>query len=262
MNKCVYTTIEYFPKSFNNESINVGFIFHDVTSGVIKFKKISNKKRLQSFDDEIDLDDFNFLMDNFENFITKPFNIKSNNNDKRVNDEKYLESIQNMFLNEFRFNKINYIMSDDVDKDYNDLIKLSLYYDLEKKNRPKKDEIERIVKKNIKQALLNSNREFKESYTLENVSVGEPIKVDFSFENKCIKILDVKSEAFTSKINTAKVWCYNANELRDANIKLIIIIPNEIVTEQEKAYLRILQKANPKIYLMNDLSNIGTALLS
>ena len=101
MAKCVYTTIEYFPKIFTNESINVGFIFHNVTDGTIKFVRAKNKKRIISFDDELLFDDYNMMMDAFEDFIIKPFEktIFFTPDSDLCHNENYLKSIKNNFLN-------------------------------------------------------------------------------------------------------------------------------------------------------------------
>ena len=258
MGRIVYTTIEYYPKSFNDESINVAFVFHNVEKGEIKFQVINNKKRLKSFDDEIDIIDFNYIMKNFEIFIKEPFQITifNNNLNEICFNEYYIESIQNMFLNEFRFGKIHHMDSVNPEQDYNDFVKISLYYDLDKKERPQKDEIERIIKNRIKQKLKENSVLFYESSVIENVSYGEPIKVDFYYNNKCIKFLDTKLDSFTTKINTAKVWYFNTLELRKNDIDTIFIILNQTSTPEERAYIDILKEANPSIYYYNDIEEI------
>ena len=260
---CVYTTIEYFPKSFNSESINVGFVFHNVTEGTIKFLKAKNKKRITSFDDELDIEDYNMMMNAFENFIKKPFkhNLFKEYDDIRCHDENYLKSIKHNFLNEFRFSNVFKINSNNPLKDFEDYSKIFLYFDFEKKDRLKEQDISKILRKQIKQQLAAINISYDESFSAKEISeYGEPMKVDFKIGNKVyIKILDIRSDSF-SKINTAKIWTFNKRYFDKNNLTLIFAITSMPETEEERAYYNILKMTDAPIYSINELDKLVSSI--
>ena len=257
MCKCAYTTIEYYPKSFNNESINVAIVLHDATSGKLYFKKAKNKKRIISFDDELNVEDFDFAMRNFERFLNKPFahNLFNTKIDK-CKDIHYLNSVNNAFLNEYRMSKISYIETETPSEMFEEISKLVLYFDYEKENRPKKEEIDRIIRKTIKSMLNDKRISFEEAYGIPEIGFGEPIKVDFKIGNTFIKVLDMKMDAYTNRINSAKVWAINNDYFEDHNFKLIIALNGKAETDQERAYLNILKKYNVNFCYLNDLDSI------
>ena len=249
INECVYTTIEYYPKSFNDESINVAFVFHNATQGKLFFIRAKNKKRVMSFDDEMTANEYDMIMDTFE--ITL-FNQTNN----IVFDSNYLKSLNNFFLNEFKFSKISKINSENVEQDMNDLLKLVLYYDFEKKDRLKPDVIEKILKRNIYQQLSYKNMEFDVDYLVNDFGYGEQIKVDFKIGDTYIKILNLKANAYTLKINTAKTWAFNKSYFDKKNKKLVFAITTEPVTDPEKTYIDILRSTNAEIYYMDQIMDI------
>lgn len=254
MCKCAYTTIEYYPKSFNNESINIAFILHDATTGKLFFKKIKNKKRVLNFDDELDSKDFDFVIGSFERFLKKPFDIDSSDN--RINDINYLNSIGNAFLNEFRLSNIQLIESNEPYETFEEMSKLVLYFDYEKESRPKKEEIDKIIKKTIKSYLCDKKVDFKESYDVNDITLGEPVKVDFKIGNTFIKVLDFKMDSYTSKINTAKIWAFNSYYFSSKEYNLIVALVGKAETQQEKTYLSILEQSNIKICYINELDSL------
>lgn len=259
MDKCVYTTIEYFPKVFTNESINVGFIFHNVTKGTIKFLKAKNKKRIISFDDELIFEDYIMLMDAFEDFIVEPFKttLFGEKNVLLCHNEDYLNSIKNNFLNEFRFSNIMKINSNDPLKDFEEYSKIYLYFDYEKKERLKDDDISRILRRQLKQQLSNINANYEEKFsTVKIAGYGEPMKLDFKIgENIYVKVLDIRSDSF-SKLNTAKIWAFNKQYFDNHNSILIFAITSKPESVEERAYYEILKATNAPIYTMNDLDQL------
>ena len=256
-NECVYTTIEYFPKSFNDESINVAFIFHDATEGKMYFYRAKNKKRITSFDDEMTMEEYEMLMDTFERFVTSPFKISLfNQHNNVVFDNNYLFSIKNSFLNEFRFSKISKIISENVKQDVENLLKLSLYYDFEKKDRLKPEMVEKVLRKNIIQQLQFNNKDYETDYAINDFGFGETIKVDFVFENTYIKILNLQSDKFTNKINTAKAWAFNKKYFDDRKKRIVFALPIEPSSDAENAYVKILRSTDAEVCYMDDISRI------
>ncbi len=260
MAKCVYTSIEYFPKCFSNESINVGFIFHNATEGSINFLRSKNKKRITSFDDELIYEDYNMLMDAFEEFITKPFKstLFSTNDDivKRFN-ENYLDSIKNCFLNEFRFSNIMKINSDNPLEDCKDYSKLYLYFDYDKKDRLSEENISKIVRKQLKRELSSMNVMYNEKVNVDGITeYGEPMKIDFKVGDEVyIKILDIRTDSFL-KLNTAKVWAFNKQYFDNKNLTLIFALTSKPETVEEHAYYDILEATKAPIYTLNELDKL------
>jgi len=259
-NICTYATIEYYPNNFNNESINVAFIFHNATKGTLKFVEAKNKKRIVSFDDELDIVTYNKIIDSIKNYILSPFdnNLFDNgkNYQKSINP-KYLETIKNYFLNEFRLSGITTIDTEDPEESEKELIQLTLYYDQEKENRPKEEDVVRILKKSIKQKFKMDSFEFEENCDVQNITEGENLRVDFKIGDFYIKVLNSKSEKYTQKINFAKAWCFNKNYFDRTNKQLAFALINKPENNVEETYLKILKQSGAKIFYLSDLNKLS-----
>ena len=264
-NICTYATIEYYPNSFNNESINVAFIFHNATKGTLNFVEVKNKRRIKNFDDELNIETYTKILTSIKNFICSPFDRNMFMDEKKESNKfkfDYLKSIQNHFLNEFRLSGITTINTENAEESEKDLCMMSLYYDMEKKDRPKSEDIARMLRKSIKQKLKMDEFSFEENHVVTDITNGEDLKIDFKIGDLYIKVLDSKSEKFGKKIDFAKVWCFNKNYFDESEKKLVFALLNKPESDAEEAYIKILKKSKANIFYLNDLNELSEYIKS
>ena len=56
MSKIEYAALKYYNNIISEECLYIGMLYHNLTTGKRDFRYISNFGRLQSFDDEADID--------------------------------------------------------------------------------------------------------------------------------------------------------------------------------------------------------------
>lgn len=98
MTEIQFCVLSYYPSIMNDENINVGFLFYNLDTKERYLYIFRNHKRLENFDDEIDVD---FLMAYLKG-------VKENWEDSLfgTGDNGSVESFIYSFGNELRFGKI------------------------------------------------------------------------------------------------------------------------------------------------------------
>ncbi len=250
-----YITIEYYPKTFNSEHINVAFAMHDPNTGEIMLNKAANIKRVTDFDDEIDASTFSAALDSVCEYIKKPFSMQADlfpeeNQAKRF-DEDYFNGIRRLFLNQFRFSKTFYCDPNDFGKSFALFEKVALYYDKDKKNRASKNEIITAMKLQLSDILRKSGKEYKETAKTNEMTFGEKLRFDYIIKNYVfVKVLNTFGSGDSNKIGSAKEWYFNSTYFAGDSRKLIIVIPDSDSNENSEdlmLIMKILEKADAKI---------------
>ena len=113
-------------------------LYHNLTTGKRDFRYISNFGRLQSFDDEADIDFIKAYLEGIKQ--------QGENNIFNYNDSFSIESFSKFYVNEFKFTDIT-IMEVDDNEDYVDnLTKMFLKFDFSKKQRLSKNEEKKYIR--------------------------------------------------------------------------------------------------------------------
>lgn len=195
-----YAALKYYNSSVSEECLYVGMLFNNLSQNKRIFKSIKNFKRLSSFDDEICIE---FFRDYLESIKTEVENsIFNYENIFNMND--YIKP----FVNELRFSTIKSEKTDDPDFVEN-MAKLFLKFDYEKKQRLKKDTEKKYIKRVLKASNVNYN---------EDPVIGkhhETIRFDLVTDNYGIKIFKFENKELSRLITNAKAWAYSAREMKD-----------------------------------------------
>lgn len=107
-----YAVLRYRPDLYSGESLNVGVVYHNLTTGERDFKLMKNFNRLWSFDDELDPE---FTFDSIEAFKNDWLTGNLLNNYTKLKD------YTKFFVNEFYFGKIK----DEKTENYSEFIQSS-----------------------------------------------------------------------------------------------------------------------------------------
>ena len=250
--KVKFTSLKYIPLSGNGEAINTAIILHDYVNGKLYFDKIKRHKRIQSFDDTLNLEVFKDTLEQIEYFIKKPFSQNLIDNKSNRYNPNYLIDISNMFLNEHRMGDIIPVYCDNVSQQFDELRSAFLYFDIEKENRPNKND----AIKTINTIYRSAKRDFQDlsiekDFSLDsNYTHGENIVFDYKIGDSYYKVIDLSADKYALKFMSVKSWIYNAKYLsKDENLKFILV--NENDSSEAQIIHEILKQEDKNIHVIN-----------
>lgn len=158
MTQIKYSVLRYTPNLVRAENIIVGVAIHVPEFKLAKFYKIKNYKRVSTFDDEYDKDYFAMVMESLEYEFTFDAECLDNNPLllNRISDADFLMLRTQSFANEFRFDSVNIVDSEenDLENDINDIVSLYLYYDNKRQDRITPQRAKSLLSKQVKAAGL------------------------------------------------------------------------------------------------------------
>lgn len=233
MGKIKYSILKYYNSTISEECLCVGILFHNLATDQRTFNFIKNFKRLESFDDEINIDFFKYYLSSIKSETEN--NIF--NHDVNFNIENYTKT----YVNELRFSKI-YTSDDPSENFIENTTKLFLKFDYAQKERLHKN-LEALYIRNI----LKENMV---PFTKKPVigTRNEKINFDYQTEEYAIKIFSFKEKNLNRLISNAKIWSYNAMELRGIK-KIIFLYDLDILDSSEfKIIIDILSENAYKLF--------------
>ena len=237
MSKIEYAALKYYNNIFSEECLYIGMLYHNLTTGKRDFRYISNFGRLQSFDDEADIDFIKAYLEGIKQQVE--------NNIFNYNDSFSIGSFSKFYVNEFKFTDIT-IMEVDDNEDYVDnLTKMFLKFDFSKKQRLSKNE----EKKYIRKILSSSNVEFSEPHV--SGVYNENVNFDYLIGNVAIKVFTFKEKSTIKLIPAAKQWAFSAEELKDRYKVIFLYDDDTDGTSDTKIVLQIL-KQHAEVYQIQD----------
>jgi hypothetical protein len=248
--KCV--NIQYTPKVFTGEKINVGVAFHNIDDNRLYFKKIRKTSRIKAFDDELDINEFKSMLRHIEEFIMRPF--RKNLFDEKVvrKDEDYLENASRMFLNKYQFSNIVTLYTETPEKDFDDYSSNILYYDLDKDKRPTNKQTASLMNKVIYSAIRKRSLEYKTN-PLFRETLGEIIRCDYKVKNKYFKAFNLDANNYNLKYNSAKTWYYNSRYFKDNEMELVFVLSRKPENSEEMIIRNILSESNSEVLYLDQL---------
>lgn len=217
MKKIEYAALKYYNSCISEECLYVGMLFNNITDNERKFISIKNFRRLSVFDDDINIDFFKDYLKSIKDEVeTNIFNYF-----KEFDMKEYIRP----FTNELKFSKITSVETDESDFMEN-ICKLYLKYDYDKKERLSKE----TEKHYIQRVLKSSNIPF----TREPIcgKHNEQIKFDFVTDDFVIKVFDFEDKDLTRIISSVKSWAYNAREMKEEK-KTIFLYDSDILGSEE-----------------------------
>lgn len=241
-----FSVLSYYPSFITNENINIGILFELPEVKDAFFYYTQKWDRIASFDDELNL---NFIKDYLRG-ISNEVSTNITNYQKGFAIEEYIK----FFVNEYKFSKIQLV---DVDKPY-DFIeqtkKVYLRFDFDKSERLTKTQEYNYISK----LLRVNNIAYKRDKIHGNYN--EKIKFDYTIGDYAVKLFTFEGKNLSYLISVAKLWAYNAWELKD-KYKTIFIYDKEMKdSEYFDIIINILNENAYKIMLFNEGIDFLTSL--
>lgn len=206
-----YSVLSYSPSTIVGERINIGIVFYNQTSDYCVFEHTKKWSRLQSFDDELNIDFMKCYLEGIKHQL-----------EPSVFDPKpmWRDVILN-YANEFRFSSITKVhLEEEFENFVEETKKIYLRFDYAKENRPKEFDQIRYFKKIFRSNNIPFSGHPVSGIYEDEISYDFTISLDertygvkyFNFEDKNIR------KMFTS----IRSWAQIANEM-DHNIKTVLI---------------------------------------
>lgn len=201
MYKIEYAALKYYNNVLTDECLYIGMLFHNLTTGERHFRHISDFNRFQRFDDEADINFVKTYLTGIKQQVEE--NIFNYDVDFKIAD------FTRIYVNEFRFSNVMVIEVEDNENYVEKLTKMYLKFDFKKNKRLSQAEEKKYIKK-----ILSSSHAAFSVPTISGV-FEENVKFDYIIGNVAIKIFSFKEKSPAKLISTAKVWSYNAEEVKD-----------------------------------------------
>lgn len=235
--KLMYAVCQYTPDVIRDESVNVALVVHspDPKYAFSDIFITQNIRRVQSFDDEFDMDYFNIVIDQFkEQFVVSPNDLLStlenyNSDSFSVFDDYFIENRAVYYVNEFQFKEKKTLIIEDTDiEEYcADLKATYLYYDLPKSKRIDANKVRSLLRKEIKNLKIESiDSKLEDMY-------GEKV-FDFENQNYLMKAITLDYK--------------NTNSLKK-EIKMLLadIVSNKDIIKKRKLIIVYKNSANQEL---------------
>ena len=238
-NKVEYAALKYYNNIISDECLYIGILFHNLTNGKRDFRHITNFKRLQSFDDEVDID-----------FIKAYLHgIKEQVEENLFNRNKFfsIKEFSRIYVNEMKFTKANIIQVNDNEDYVEKITKMYLKFDFNKETRLTKAE----EKKYIKKILISSFKKLS-SNKIEG-QYKENVTFDYVINNIAIKFFSFKGKDVSKLISSAKYWGFTAEELKDRyNIVFLYDSDNIEKSSFEENIVKNILAQYAKVFSLNE----------
>lgn len=233
-----YAVLRYSPSKIAGEAINLGIIFIGEKDEERVFANIQKWNRVKNFDDEINLDMVKLLIDQIKDDVEgtllnsrKPFEL-----------EQYVKN----YVNEFSFGEIERMPYESFNETKEQLKKLYLKFDFDKRMRLNKDEEKAI----IEHVISGSGLSFKRKVTVTD-DLTDTLVYDYMIGKYGIKFLNFDHKNLARMMQTVRSWawiCANSHKIQPVII-LNYTDENDGKGEQQmKSVHRILKSASQYVY--------------
>lgn len=202
-----FSILSYFPSVATGENINVGIVLHNKNNNMRLFHSMKNWRRLESFDDELDIE-------YMKNYLK---GIKAEVENNLFNDEYFsLENYTRGFVNELRFGEVCSAKTDDVNEFIDQTCKIYMRRDYEKRERLTRG----AEKKYLKSYMTGADI----VYSTDSIcgEDKEPITYDFRVGNYGFKLFSFEDKDPRRMLSSAKVWAYNAQSAGETMCTVIV----------------------------------------
>ena len=237
-----FSILSYYPSFLSNENVNLGILFNisDDASSFCKFEYIKNNwRRVEAFDDEANID--------FIKAVLKGISVDVEG--LKCEEEFEFEKYKKYFVNEFKFSNTQIAEVDELSQFIDATKKIQLRFEFPKEQRPNEDDIKKYIKGFIQSAKLK--------YSLNKPTIGiydENIIYDYLINDYAIKLFDLKEKHLSYLINNAKIWAYNANEIKGDYKSVFIydeedsdLVKDEGYAKNLKTIMKILSESAYKV---------------
>lgn len=245
-----YAVCQYVPDEIRSESINVGLVIHipNEKYEYSKFIHIKNRKRLYAFDDDYDADYINLIFNHMKHqfnfgYISDCDNCGVNEFEN-IHSTRFLEEKIKYYVNEFRFLPIQRleIDSSEIKDIVNDLERTYLYYDIPKGERITRPEVQKLLKKEVK------NLKLSQYMSKENILVdfdNNPV-FDFSYDDTYVRTFSFDYSLQSNLTKEVKLFMFdiqnNVEQLRGKNVVVVLNQNYDSTDAQINNYLEMFKE--------------------
>lgn len=227
MLKLEFSVLSYHPSFITDESINLGILFHCTSNDKRLFKHTKNWKRLEAFDDEVNLDFVKIFLqgikDGIEENLFNGFDFD-------------LESYTRFYVNEFKFSKIHCVEVKNIDEFINTTNRIYLKYDFDKKERLNRKQELKYLKVLLKSKDVDYSRDGVIGVYNDNV------KYDYIIGEYGVKLFELDEKNVHFFVNQAKLWTFNANEFKNQYKTIIAFTQKTDSDLKENKYFKTIEK--------------------
>lgn len=223
-----YTALKYYNSVVTGECMCVGMLYNNLTTGQRDFRHITNFSRFKAFDDEADTNFVKLYLQGIKNSVENNiFNFQSFD----------LSGFTRFYVNEFKFSEIITINIPEDENYIDNLTKIYLKFDFNKRQRLKISEEKRY----IKQILKSKSIQFSKPKV--NGGYNEEINFDYRFDNIGVKLFSFdKKKNLKKLIPVAKQWSFTAEELEKEFKTIFIYEASTMDNDNLDIILKILKK--------------------
>lgn len=244
--KVHFSVLSYYPSFTINdveeESIHVGILFHNEDTDERLLEITTKWKRVEGFDDELDIEFFKLLLFSLRDEIKNTFWSTKKDFDIHLYTKK--------FINELRFSKIITVDTDDFNKFVKDTKKVFLRYDFNREDRPDKNQQLKYIRDLFKSTNIQFDRPNKKG------TFNEVIRYDYVVGNCGFKIFTFLNKDIRKLVSSAKAWALTAKEMNDEfNIKTIFVYDTDIKNDNFKIIYNILNKYSYDVMKIDEAIN-------
>lgn len=237
--KIEFSILSYYPmstiQSIDIEFLHIGILFHNISTDEKRLEITNNWKRVEAFDDELNIELFKALLNGMKNKVQ---------NSIQFQFSRYIKK----YINELRFSNIVELESDDFDKFIEETKKMFLRYDFEKSKRINSNEQLNYIKRMFKSTEVN----FEKSTVIGTFK--ENVKYDYYIDKTGFKIFTFINKDLNRLIASAKAWAFTAKEMKEEfGIETIFVYDSDIGSEKFNILYKILSKYAFKIMHVNEV---------
>ncbi len=239
MCKVQFSVLSYYPSIVTNENVNVGILFHNLTTDERTFHIMKNWNRLESFDDELDIE----FMKKYLYGIKIECERNLMNNDKEFCLQDYIR----FYVNELKFCNIKEADVIDVEDFILTTEKVHMRLDFDKNERLSRDSEVKYIK-----MMMKSN---KVKYSARAVTGGynENVQYDYMVGNYAFKNFTFEDKKISKLIMNAKAWAHTAEATKD---KYKTIFVYDVEKDDSSSYHIIMNILGEHAYKMMPSSDV------
>lgn len=207
MSKVQFSVLCNYPSIVSKDCIALGILFYNMTEHLCVLKKVKNWKRVESFNDELDIEIVKLQLESIEEEV----------NDFAKEKNFDLKEYTKFYVNEIKFTEV---FTADIEIDFqefmNQCTRQYMPMDLAKNKRPKEQEQRDF----IKNVLKTSNKDYRSGKIVGNFN--DTIKFDFIIKDYAFKYFKLQDKDEQKALSYIKRWVYDAYQLKN-QYKVIFI---------------------------------------
>lgn len=240
--KIKYSVLRYSPSMVAGESINLGVLISEVDGEFRKFFYTSKWSRIREFDDELDIEMVKILLNSIEEEVERSLY----NLNQKFNIDKFVL----YYFNEYHFDAPIDISCEDIDETVDEIVKLYLRFDFDKKHRPSREEEIAFISKILK----NKNVKYKRNLGIQG-KFDDKIVYDYIFWDYGVKIFHLKKSSINKMMNDIKAWAWNCEKNTVIKTMIFYEYDSQDSLEDRKIVekaVSILEDATSEVYVLED----------